>query len=384
MDTKGAMRIFAGVLVLVVGLPLLAYLALVVINWNDEPPSAEVEQLVAAYRDRPTLADDANGHVHMQRLGEGAADGLDPAQGLLARYRRMLVTDGWREDVPDDVGMPSPYYQPALEAQKLHLADARQQALAGDAAAVRELLEQDAAFWRRVMASSDLLITKMVAVAAVERNFESGNEVLRALPAELVDAAVPPSWRAPLTVAERSLVRAMGGEWQFISSALRTGLLAGDPATGPQGLFDRLAAPLFQEQATLNLQARSLARVVALSELPCDGLGPALEYLKHDRVEPRFRAYNPVGSVIGAFGPAPLYADYVARVSDVEGQRRATLLVANLRAAGIGPGDAAAAVREAALRSPYEDAAFEWDAAAGAVVFRGLAEGERGRYAVPL
>ena len=61
-----------------------------------------------------------------------------------------------------------------------------------------------------------------------------------------------------------------------------------------------------------------------------------------------------------------------------------TGMAAGLRAAGIAREGAAGAVRASSLRSPYDDAALEWDAARVAVVFRGLAQGERGMYAAVL
>jgi len=44
--------------------------------------------------------------------------------------------------------------------------------------------------------------------------------------------------------------------------------------------------------------------------------------------------------------------------------------------------DVATALRGAALRSPYDDAPFECDAACGALVCRGLEPGDRGRHTV--
>lgn len=409
------MRILAGVLVLLVGLPTLAYAGLVIINWNDEAPSAEAEQLAALYRDRPELAEADNAYVHMQGLAAEAgadfrasrsaevtalADACSGAsscveavsanpealaqwskseQWLLDGYRDMLAK-GWREEVPEDPAAPLPYYQPSLDGQKLHLLDARRLALAGDAGAVRDLLHRDLVFWRGVMASSDMLVTKMVAVAAAGRNFDFGNVALRALPTDLARAAVPPSWRETLTVAERSLARPLAGEWRFTVGALR-GISSSDPAEGLT-VGDRLSRPLLQEQATINLAADRMVRLGELSELPYVQLGPALEGLTEEP-PPGLRFYNPVGAVLDSLA-GPAYTGYMARVSDLEGQRRAALLAATLRADGTGAEDAAIAVQEASLRNPYDETALEWDAASGAVVFNGLEEGERGRHAVLL
>lgn len=418
MSKKSAKRIFAWVVGMLVGLPLLAYLALVIVNWNDEPPSAEAKRLVAMNHDRPVLDDAANGYVHARDLAaapeadpdykarrsteveslasacseapacaealdahpEALAHWLSSEQWLLDRYRRALASERWREPIPDDVAASLPPYQHVMEAQKLHLLEAWRQARAGDPAAVRDLLERDLVFWRQVLASSDLLITKMVAVAAAGRNFEFGNLALRGLPPGLVEAAVPPSWREPVTVPERSLARSLGGEWHFTLAALRS--ISYHDTRGSLG--DRLSRPLLQEQATLNLVAGRMARLGGLSELPYPELGPALKRLSEEPDPPSFRLYNPVGTMLMSIAGPALYSAYIARASDLEGRRRAALLVATLRATGIGAADAEAVVRDASLRSPYDDTAFEWDAASGSVVFNGVEQGDRGRHAVRL
>lgn len=422
---RGTMgRMAAWVLAMVVGLPVLAYAGLVAINWNDEPPSAEAERLLALLRDRPPLADSANGYIHARDLaavpggdpeyrearspqvGElasacseapaceealdaqpgVAAEWLESEQWLIERYRRMLATPGWREPLLEDAHAPLTPYQHVMEGQKLHLVDMERHALAGDAAAVRDLLERDLVFWRRVLASSDLLITKTIATVAVGRNLAFGNLALRKLAPESVDSAVPPSWRVPLTVAERSYARPLGGEWHWVAGTLRQAYVPGVPGAGTEGdAADRLMRPLFQQQATLNLVASRMVRVGELSELPYEELDAALaRQVEAPGPSLRFPLYNPAGTLVGSAVSDVAYAGYVTRTSDLEGRRRATLLAATLRSARIGAEGAESAVQESSLRNPYNDAPFQWDPANGAVVFNGLEEGERGRHAVLL
>lgn len=443
MKARGMMQSIAWAVAALVALPVIAYLALLGINRHDEPPSADAEQLVAMKRDRPLLADAANGYIHALGMAAGtdvdpvalggarnayietfvstsAADGnpslpgrnvdyraarspgvvalaaacreddracakaldADPGalaqwlaseQWLLDRYRRMLATVAWREAIPGDANAPLADYLHALEGQKLHLLAAWQSAQARDPAAVRDLLEQDLVFWREVLVSSELLISKMVAVAAARRNFAFGNLALRELPQELANAAVPPSWRQPLTLAERSLARVLGGEWQVIAASLRMVMAPEAQAGSARGLAERLQRPLFQEQATLNLFAARLVELGAMSELPYPDVAQALDGLpgQHDKSLPRLRPYNLAGSALVSMEP-PGYVNYIARTADLEGERRALLLAATLRGAGTQRDDMAAAVRDASLRSPYDQAPFEWDADSGAVVFSGL------------
>ena len=423
MDARDVMAAVAKVLGALLALPLVAFLLLVAINWNDEAPSTDAQRLAAMLRDRPALADQANGYVHARDLlgasergyrdarspevaalaeacskARDCSDALEEHSGvagawiaseqwLLDRYQAMLATEGWREEIPEDIAAPLPPYGQALEAQKLHLLSAWQHARAGDAAAVRDLLEQDLLFWRRTAASSDLLISKMIALAAAERHFALGNVALAALPAASAGQAIPPSWRQPVTLPERSLARALAGEWHFTNSALQKVMAeeATDDLAGLAGLpSNRLQRVVFKEQATRNLFAGHMAGLGRLSERPYVELGQALDALAAgEDGTPWLRMYNPVGEILAAVA-APAYAGYIARASDLEGQRRAALLAVELRAAGTAGDAVPAAMAAATLRNPYDDAPFEWDAAENAVVFHGLREGDRGRYALAL
>lgn len=417
------MRVIAKVLAVLVALPAIGLLILVAINWRDQPPSADAERFDAMLRDRPALADSENAYVHLMRLtGPGdpayrdarsvevdalavacqevlrCADALEKHPGVLSgwlssekwlldRYRSMLhASRGWREPVPDDLDAMFPAFGPARDAQKLHLLDAWERARAGDAEAVRDMLDRDLVFWRQVVASSDLLISKMVAADAVERNFEWGVMALRSLPAEAVDGAVPPSWRAPITLSERSLLRALGGEWNFMASTIRSALVAPGEREDAGVLSSPLQRVFFQEQATRNLFAANLAGMGRVSERPYPELRDALDAVatgERGGTKTWLRAYNPVGAVLAAI-PPPAYVDYVARAADLEGRRRVALLAATLYAAVTPPAGVAQALAETPLRSPYDDAAFGWDEAEGSLVFQGLRSGEKGRYAIAL
>lgn len=458
MRVSAVMRAAARAVAALVAFAVVAYLVLVAVNWNDQPPSADTERLLSMKHERPEVADAANGYVHV--LGLAAAPDADPValgaernaylesfvaapsggvalelpgvevdyraarspevaalveacaetsacldalrahpdvlarwmaseQWLLDRYRRMLATDRWREAMPGDIGAPMVGYGHATEVQKLFLLAVRRHALAGDPEAVRDLLQRDLVFWRRALASSDLILSKMVAVAAIKRHFALGNLALRELPPGLAATAVPPSWREPLTVAERSLARPLANEWHYASEVLRTSM-SEDKGGGDslQRLGDRALRPFYQPQATLNLGAARMAGLGALSELPYPEMGAALArlVLPDDDTPIRLRSYNPIGNVIDsvAAGSASSYADYIARASDLEGLRRAALLVATLRVAGIQQQDAEGAVDDAVLRNPYDGAAFEWDTGDGVLVFRGREQGERGRHTLVL
>ncbi len=64
MDAARMIRAGAWALGVLMTLVVVAYLPLVIVNWNDEPLSACEERLVAKESDRPNVPDVANGHVH--------------------------------------------------------------------------------------------------------------------------------------------------------------------------------------------------------------------------------------------------------------------------------------------------------------------------------
>lgn len=78
----------------------------------------------------------------------------------------------------------------------------------------------------------------------------------------------------------------------------------------------------------------------------------------------------------------PQLGDYAAGVADLEGIRRMALLAAELRATGVEPSDMEVALSEAELKDPYTNEPFEWDADAGAIIFRGLERTRLGYHAI--
>lgn len=86
------------------------------------------------------------------------AGALDPNDIVLVRYGRLLERTAWHEPVPFEAGMPMPMYSNVLDGQRLYMAALWR--ASGDSSAIRDGLQRDIAFWRTVLRSSDLLISK--------------------------------------------------------------------------------------------------------------------------------------------------------------------------------------------------------------------------------
>lgn len=409
-----------------VGLVVVLYLVALAINWRDRPPSAAAKQLTQVSRARPPVADENNAYVYLQHWQQDpdrrsklsapvqefletcapgrpeCAAAFDRADGLLAQwiaadgelldhYTAFVAHTGWHEG--DLFTVESiPQYSGASDGQKMLLLRARELAKQGDADAVRELLEGDLQFWRMALQSSDILVSKMMTTAALNRHFKWGSLVLRSLPAAKQAEAIPAGWRNAISNDERSMERCVAGEWLFTSAALSrapTESFGVDEDHPIARRVTRLIAPMYQEQDTINQYAQydlSVARAFA---------APLHDYPKvvadvQERARQTAGDLFPFGSVYNLPGQwlvaFTLYStdltDYAVRVGDIEGVRRAALTGATLRASGVEAKDVSAALTNAEQRDPYTNQPFGWDDKSGAIVFRGLQSGERGEHRI--
>lgn len=304
---------------------------------------------------------------------------------LLPRYMALIRHRGWRQSVPFDVSAPLPPYGLVMDGQRLLLLDTKILAERGDYANARNLLEKDLHFWRKVLESSDILISKMLATVAITRDFELGNLVLREIPPDKVMNAVPAGWDTPLSDADRSMRRCLVGEWVFMSASLRN-IDIGSEALRDDSVVSRamtrLVMPLYRRQDSINKNAAYLLEMIQLSSAPLDqyedavNRTAALAQQTRSAAFPPHSPYNPFGQFLIAIGTTD-FGTYARRVADLEGVRRAALLAVTLRAANVKASEVSAALSANALHEPYHNRPFEWDEKEGAIVFRGLEIADR-------
>ena len=289
-------------------------------------------------------------------------------QRVLARYRRLLEYPGYAETVPFDDDQPLPPYEFALDAQRLGFIELAQAADRGEAAAVRDGLDRGAEFWRRVQRDADGLIPKMFAGSALRNEFFFGNRILRRLPVQSMSDAIPPSWRRALDAEELSMARVLAGEFAFANRAMRrrvreleeTYTAEGDDEDyEPQDAVDRVLSGIGRRvnppQSYLNRMATVYLGVSRAYT------GPLHDY---DAINKRLRTELADYTVMRI-------DSYVFRVATIEGQRRAALLAAELRANSVARDEVGAAVSSHALCDPFTRTPFMWTEADGAVTFQG-------------
>lgn len=304
---------------------------------------------------------------------------------LRQRYEELIAHRDWRESALFDVSEPLPAYGLVMDGQKLLLLNSKALAERGDYVSARSLLEKDLTFWRKVLESSDILITKMIATAAITRHFELGNLVLRQIPPEKLKDALPTGWTQPISESERSMLRCLSGEWMFMSHAMQNMdvdlyVLKADSTVSRAASW--LMMPLYRPQDFKNKNATYLLEMARLLDAPLDryeeavNQTAALAQRTRDQAVPPRSPYNVVGQLLIGVG-AYDFGTYARRVADLEGVRRAALLAVTLRAANVTAPAISSALSTSALREPYQNRPFEWDQQKGDIIFRGLELDER-------
>lgn len=299
--------------------------------------------------------------------GEAPLSDIEPL--LLARYEVLLGRRGWYEVGMTYPNAPWPPYEGAIEAQRLMIIRLRNAAAAGDVEKVRAALTRDLAYWRMVLASSDLLISKMIALAGIRQHFSLGSYVLRDLPAERVLEAMPAQWREEFTEGERSMLRVMAGEFVLIEQQMRA-VDSGD-SKETESAFERL----------METPGRRRVRQPKLGDVADYYLSAA------EGFRAPLREYEAVeASLRGKYKRSALDWDvgqYALRVGSAEGMRRAALLTAELRSQSVPVAELPDRLKNSPSRNPYDGKPFAWDAADLAIVYIGLESRKYRRQAYP-
>jgi hypothetical protein len=279
---------------------------------------------------------------------------------LLARYRQIITRGAWREHVGNDVGQPLPAYADILAGQRLALLELR----GADAQTTRDALSRDLAFWRLVLGSTDLLITKMIAVAGVRQHFQFGNLLLRHAPAGGKTRTIPDEWEQPITRGELSFERVMAGELTLMESAWHT---------SRDTLF-------FHEQDISNEFAADFVELVRGFDVPLADYRRTAEQWSKRPVRHPFlsRLYDVGGDYLRQVGSAAYYS-YPPRVAAVEAWRRAALTTARLRERGVTAAQVQGELELAPLRNPFDGRAFAWSETEQAVICLGTEDQSRAR-----
>jgi hypothetical protein len=327
---------------------------------GDVPGFSGMRSAAVASFFKACNADEPHDCPHAFDSAPGPDGWSDRDRELLARYHAIVTRPRWREHVGNDVSQPIPAYADLLAGQRLALLDLR----GADARTMRDSLSRDLAFWRNLLASSDYLITKMIAVAGLRQHFQFGNLLLRYSRATGHASAIPDGWRQEITRPELSLERVMAGELTLMERAWHM----------PKGTL------FFHEQDISNEFAADYVELVQAFDVSLADYRRTDEQWAKRPVRHPFpsRLYDIGGDYLRRVG-AVAYHGYAPRIAAVEAWRRAALTTAELREHGTPLAQVPDALERAPLRNPFDGKPFAWSTEEQAVVYQGTEDQSRGR-----
>jgi hypothetical protein len=285
-------------------------------------------------------------------------------KAIVDAYRDLRRYESFHNTITPHMVAPLPQYITLMRANRLILAKARVDFLAGDAAAAIEALRGEIRFARFLLAESETLISKMISVALAKRCY--------GLYAELLDdgafVASGPLLDDELMNLEQSewgLGEAM--RWEFRAAAAVMSevgemgfAMAGDAASTVPELGFGL---IWKENDAINMLHPWYDGMARDFELP------AHEYAKLEIPEPEIEPtwgeaiFNPIAVILMQIA-VPAFERYYHRMFALDGLIRLVRLKQEIRVQKIGPDAIAgfAAGRGDDLRNPYTLEPMVWDA----------------------
>lgn len=242
------------------------------------------------------------------------------------RYTQLIAYPHWFELMPFNVNTTLPNYSLVINAQRLVFIRELAALQSGETAGFTKLLDKDLRFWRMALENTDMLIGKMIAIAAIKNNFLWTNYLLLSLNQNDRAAAVPTLVQKPFTDEELSIRRAFIGEWIFASNGYNE-----VEKMFSDKFLEKLNYKLFfKRQDTINESAAAFKKVideqnVSLVEFESTITQKKAPIEQQDTQYNSFtyyirNLYNPAGKILLAVA-APAYDGYSVRVKNLEAFR---------------------------------------------------------------
>ena len=316
---------------------------------------------------------------------------------LLARHREWLAMPAYQPHVMNRTDAWLPAFQLPLNLQKLRLALAVVDAHEGRTQQALTTFGEQLAFYRRMLAGSDLLIDKMVASAAVRTVLPALAELLREQTLTPVQLAEVLAMLQPLSPAERGLTKAYDGEFRYGEGLMRemvqqpdklAALNTGDADTPTYkrwgtAALGRLMLHFYQHKATANLRYREFEQLKRIDAMPC-AQQPQESTEKATNWPLKNYLHNPVGYLLTQLGSGN-YSQYGERQCDLEGLNRLVALQARLLAEQVPKAQVAQWLQGQGAEglSPY-DGPLNWNATASTLGFEARDERLDGVLPLPI
>ncbi len=302
------------------------------------------------------------------------------------RYRQLRNYSQLAETVPKSLLAPIHRWSDLLRISELVDAQIVRDAATPQtrANAVSELAAE-IALWRRVTLQADLLITKMIGVAALQRKMRLASELLAeyqdiAMKNEAMVAAIS----APWLLEDVSMRRVLDGEFRYSAASFLSGdkdLIKNEIKAGGDWVGKAVfSLGGYKHKATINRAYAHLYQAGEFYSQPSNVVVANEASLRakndsFDMFSPGVILYNPIGKVLLGVANTS-WGDYAYRMHDLMAYSRLLELQRRIAVQKISREQIPAflAVADKDLADPYTNQPMHWDAASGKLSFTAHSE----------
>jgi hypothetical protein len=290
---------------------------------------------------------------------------------LLQRYAQLKTYPFFQQPLALEFDSPILDYKPIMHAARLSLMlvalDMQEPAtqLSG-----LEHLNQEANYWRSVMAQSDYLIDKVIAVNLVVQQVRLASEIISIYPSlasahtQLLSAITQ-----PLNEAELSLQGPFHTEFSMLSKVL---ILHQKQLKNQIPMLDQLGASkmLYKPNTTINRMGIHFDKALRTHSLSAKDLSAQQALQNATQNDDTALSWlspstwiNPLGAIL-ATTAAPNFSDYTLRLHDLDSLLRLTEVQRLIALKSVAPADIPNFINQLgpALHDPYTQAPVTWHA----------------------
>ncbi|HJX10552.1 MAG TPA: hypothetical protein VJ733_08620 [Candidatus Binatia bacterium] len=303
---------------------------------------------------------------------------------LLERYRSLYHYKSFRDATLSRYYPRLPDYAGA--EQLTVLAQIALKTVSGNVDEALRDLATDTAYWRRVLSGASTVVSKMVAVNLLSRNYALASEIAAQYRDRPAVAVYLTEMMKPLSAEERSMRGAFISEYQlaaFLYSSLRNpeNVYWGTLVIVGQDKYSWLrtfAALFYKPNATINLHYKYIEKYLVLDDAPAHMLMDAARRVDNDfgditnmvRLD---MAYNPIGKIIFA-EEAVTPVKYIARIHNLDGSMRLLRLQLAIYSKNVAVKDVGSFLEnsQADLFDSYRNQPFRWEPTTRELWFEGI------------
>lgn len=293
----------------------------------------------------------AENSAALDLLAKDNAELLDRYRDL-KQYRRIAEPggNGRYQDVP------FPEFMPIRSTQTLALLLALRTAQQGGVDEALSLLAGDLAYWRMVLRQGHVLISKLTAIASIQKDYQALSELIAhcqlSPPQRLQIRTLLPAWKTE----DADFAEAARFEALYVTESLFTSFI-------DYRMFDGV---VLKKNATRNGIAKNYMENARIARLAPEELAHSLAIQKNNPKEPVLLhpdfLYNPVGAILNSIA-APQFHSFFSRFHDLEAKRRMVLIHLMAREQGIGYDGMAELLKKSGKEyaNPYTGQPMQWN-----------------------